>query len=180
MVLVCGLAALAGLVFSPVGGRLFDRAAAGSNAHPMVRLSLNNWLSMVGMPSGLLLWGWTAQYRAHLAVLFVGLFLVGGSMCVYLPAFMGYLTCMKQHQAGTAAAGQNALMFVITGALVLAGSAISDSIGVGWYCTIMAGLHLSAAIAAQLQIRSVSAAQRAESLQQLPTPTGQDSAHVAV
>jgi hypothetical protein len=143
---------IAGIIFSPVGGRLFDRAAASSPGHPMLRLRYNNLMSVVGMPAGLLLWGWAAHMHAHLAIVFVGLLLVGGSMCVYLPAFMGYLTCLKQHQASTAAAGQNALVFVVSGALVLAGSAVATSIGIGWYCTIMAVLHAACGLAAQLQI----------------------------
>jgi MFS family permease len=143
---------IAGIIFSPVGGRLFDRAAASSPGHPMLRLRYNNLLSLLGMPAGLLLWGWAAHKGAHLAIVFVGLFLVGGSMCVYLPAMMGYLTCLKQHQASTAAAGQNVLTFIVAGALILAGSAITTSIGIGWYCTIMAVLHVACGIAAQLQI----------------------------
>lgn len=161
---------VAGIIFAPLGGRIFDRAAASSPGNPMLRLTFNNWLSLVGMPSGLLIWGWAAHTRAHLAVVFVGLFLVGGSMCVYLPALMGYLTCVKQHQASTASSGQNALIFVVSGALVLAGSAISGSIGIGWYCTIMAALHFGFAVTAQLQTVHVRRAEkRRESPQRLPS-----------
>lgn len=163
---------IAGIIFAPVGGRIFDRAAASSPGHPMLRLTFNNWLSLVGMPVGLLLWGWAAQTRTHIAVVFVGLFIVGGSMCIYLPAFMGYLSCVKQHQASTASSGQNALLFVISGALVLAGSAISGSIGIGWYCTIMAILHFSFAVLAQVQIGRVRNAQKAQQseVQSSPSP----------
>jgi predicted MFS family arabinose efflux permease len=143
---------IAGIIFSPVGGRLFDRAAASNPGHPMLRLRYNNMISVVGMPSGLLIWGWAAHMHAHLAIVFVGLFLVGGSMCIYLPAVMGYLTCVKQHQASTAAAGQNALTFVVSGGLILAGSAIATSVGIGWYCTILAIVHAACGVAAQLQI----------------------------
>eukprot|EP00878_Enallax_costatus_P034985 GHUV01038938.1.p1 GENE.GHUV01038938.1~~GHUV01038938.1.p1 ORF type:complete len:263 (+),score=26.04 GHUV01038938.1:517-1305(+) len=163
---------IAGIIFAPVGGRIFDRAAARHPGHPMLRLTFNNWLSLVGMPVGLLVWGCAAQTRTHLAVVFIGLFMVGGSMCVYFPAFMGYLSCVKQHQASTASSGQNALLFVISGALVMAGSAISGSIGIGWYCSIMACLHFSFAVIAQVQISRVRVGERRkQSGQQLsPAP----------
>lgn len=84
--------------------------------------------------------------------LLTGLFLTGFSMCIYIPAFMGYLSIVKQKEAGSASSGQNAIMFVVTGTLVLAGAAITRALGIGWFMTVAAVVHVIFAAAALWQI----------------------------
>lgn len=63
-----------------------------------------------------------------------------------------YLSIVKQKEAATASSGQNAIIFVISGILVLAGSAIAHALGMGWYMTILATLHIIASALALSQI----------------------------
>jgi hypothetical protein len=63
-----------------------------------------------------------------------------------------YLSIVKQKEAATASSGQNALMFVSSGVLVLAGSAMANALGMGWYMTIMAAIYFTAAASALVQI----------------------------
>lgn len=84
--------------------------------------------------------------------LLTGLFLTGFSMCIYIPAFMGYLSIVKQKEAGSAASGQNTVNFVVTGTLVLAGAAITRALGIGLYMTLAAAAHVLCAAAAMWQI----------------------------
>lgn len=86
-------------------------------------------------------------------------------MCIYFPAFMGYLSIVKQKEAGTASSGQNALVFITCGVLVLAGSALTRALGLGWYLTALAGLHVTCAVLATWQILQVKARHRQLPLQ---------------
>lgn len=63
-----------------------------------------------------------------------------------------YLSIVKQKEAATASSGQNAIIFVISGILVLAGSAIAHALGMGWYMTILVTLHIIASALALSQI----------------------------
>lgn len=110
-----------------------------------------------------------------LSQLLAGLFVVGFSMCIYFPAFMGYLSIVKQKEAGSASSGQNTIMFVVTGTVVLAGSAITRALGIGWYMTVAAVLHVAAAAAATWQI-SVAKARHRQMLRAVPPPAGASGA----
>jgi hypothetical protein len=71
---------------------------------------------------------------------------------VALAACCSYLSIVKQQEAATASSGQNAINFLISGVLVLAGSVISQALGLGWYMTMLASMHLVAALLALGQI----------------------------
>jgi hypothetical protein len=43
-------------------------------------------------------------------------------------------------------------MFVSSGVLVLAGSAMANALGMGWYMTVMAAIYFTAAASALVQI----------------------------
>jgi predicted MFS family arabinose efflux permease len=144
-------AGIAAMVASLVGGRMFDRAAATAGGDPMLRLTYNNLASMLVVP-GLLCYGLGAHYKAHLAVLYVGLFLLGSAMGSFFPALLGYITLIKQHAASTATAGMNAILFAASAAIILAGSAIISSIGVHVYCIALAAAYAAVAAAAFVQI----------------------------
>jgi MFS family permease len=136
---------------SVVGGRTFDRVAAKAAGDPMLRLTYNNLATMLVVP-GLLCYGLGAYYKAHLAVLYVGLLLLGLAMGSFFPALLGYITLIKQHAASTATAGMNAILFVASAAIILAGSAIISSIGIHVYCIALAAAYAAVAAAAFVQI----------------------------
>ncbi|WIA11174.1 hypothetical protein OEZ85_011305 [Tetradesmus obliquus] len=105
--LACLSASAAGIIAAPIGGRIADFSAAvhGRNAHPLQRLMYNNALNLVLKPIGLLLYGWTAQYKLHVALPLVGMFLIGVSNNVYLPGIFSYVTNYRPQAAAAAAAG---------------------------------------------------------------------------
>lgn len=90
----------------------------------------------------------------------LGLFIVGFSMCIYFPAFMSYLSIVKQKEAGTASSGQNAIIFVTSGVLVFVGSAVTHGVGLGWYMTALAALDLVTLVLSQGQILMAKACQK--------------------
>jgi predicted MFS family arabinose efflux permease len=144
-------AGIAAMIASLAGGRMFDWMAAKSGGDPMLRLTYNNIATMLVVP-GQLCFGLGAYYKAHLAVLYVGLFLLGSAMGAFFPALLGYITILKQHAASTATAGMNAILFVASAGIIMAGSAIIGSMGVHVYCIALATAYAVVAIAALLQI----------------------------
>jgi MFS family permease len=96
----------------------------------------------------------------HVLQVLLGLFIVGFSMCIYFPAFMSYLSIVKQKEAGTASSGQNTIIFVTSGVLVFVGSAITHTVGLGWYMTALAALDLVALVLSQGQIQLAKAHQK--------------------
>lgn len=96
-------------------------------------------------------------------------FLLPPLLLLLLLMFMAcsYLSIVKQQEAATASSGQNAIIFCISGALVLAGSAITQALGIGWYMTLLAVMYLTAASLALgqiLYVRSSSSGMTALSL----------------
>lgn len=92
----------------------------------------------------------TKMLRTHCASMLACL-----CCCQRLPhvaAHLSYLSIVKQQEAATASSGQNAIIFVISGVLVLAGSALAHALGLGWYMSILAAIHLTAASLALGQI----------------------------
>lgn len=89
---------------------------------------------------------------AHKLCLCVCLHLLLCCCCVAAHQHNSYLSIVKQQEAATASSGQNALIFVISGVLVLAGSAIAHALGLGVYMTNLAAIHLTAGSLALGQI----------------------------
>lgn len=60
---------ISGLIGSPIGGWVSDVAAAKHPKVPEARLMHNTLATLLGMPVGLLLYGWVLQRGAHLALI---------------------------------------------------------------------------------------------------------------
>jgi predicted MFS family arabinose efflux permease len=129
-------------VASPVGGKLADMTAQHFNATPEGRLVAGTALATLLMPASLVAYGWTLQYGVHLAAPLAAHFFVGAAISAYLPGIFSYLSITKQQQAAAASAMVQSLMFISAGVFLLIAVPISDAIGVGGFCTIMAGLVL--------------------------------------
>jgi MFS family permease len=152
--LACLSASAAGIIAAPIGGRIADFSAAvhGQHAHPLQRLMYNNALNLVLKPLGLLLYGWTAQYKMHVALPLVGMFLIGVSNNVYLPGILSYVTNYRPQSAAAAAAGIHSVMCVASGVLVMFGAVAVQALGSGWMFTILAALNVVVSLAAAIQI----------------------------
>jgi nitrate/nitrite transporter NarK len=60
---------ISGLIGSPIGGWVSDHAAAKHPKVPEARLMHNTLCTLLGMPAGLVLYGWVLQRGAHLALI---------------------------------------------------------------------------------------------------------------
>lgn len=143
---------VAGVLASPIGGRLSDKSAAAHPSQPMVRLYYNTIIVGTLLPAALLLFAWSVHYKLHLAVILVAQFFIGLAAAGYVPSVFGYLTAIKQQGAGAAASGIHSTMFIMAGVLILVASAAVQGIGFGYFFTLVAGLNLLAAGAAVVQI----------------------------
>ncbi|WIA33828.1 hypothetical protein OEZ86_006937 [Tetradesmus obliquus] len=155
---------VAGIIASPLGGKLSDAAAATHPAAPLARLMYNTAISGLLLPCSLLLFGWALHFKLHLAVILVAQFCIGAAACAYTPSLFGYLTAMKQQGAAAAAAGLHSTMFLASAVLVLVASAAASAMGVGAFFSLLAGLNLlSAAVAGQQIYRQVASNREADS-----------------
>lgn len=143
---------VAGVLASPIGGRLSDKSAAAHPSEPMVRLYYNTILVGTVLPAALLLYAWSVHFKLSLAVVLVSQFFIGLSAAGYIPSVFGYLTAIKQQGAGAAASGIHSTMFLTAGVLILVASAAVQGMGFGYFFTMVAGLNLLAAVAAMVQI----------------------------
>jgi MFS family permease len=92
------------------------------------------------LPAGLLLYGWTAQYRVFWLAPDVGLFLVGTGILAPLIAIQHYtLDCYsKRGFAASAMAGMNVLRFLAGFAFPLFADGLFGELGLGWGNSVLA------------------------------------------
>ncbi|KAF6260879.1 major facilitator superfamily domain-containing protein [Scenedesmus sp. NREL 46B-D3] len=143
---------ISGLIGSPIGGWVSDRAAARHPGVPEARLLLNTQCTLAAMPAGLLLYGWALQRGAHLALVVLGQVLIGWACAVCLAGVFGFLTTMKQTAAAAAAAMVQTLMFVSAGILIIVSAVVTRAIGYGAWFSVLGVLQLLASAAAYAQI----------------------------
>jgi MFS family permease len=143
---------VSGLIGSPLGGWMSDKAAAVNPGVPEARLASTTLCTLLIMPAGLLIYGWSVQFTAHLAALIVALFLMGGACAVCLPRVFGYLTTLKQSAAGAASAAVQTSMFVSAAVFILVSSVAVKAMGAGPWFTVLAALEVSVTGVAYLQI----------------------------
>jgi MFS family permease len=140
---------LGGLFSSPVGGKVSDFTAARHPGILEARLLGNTAIAAFIMPVGCLLYGWSLQEKTHLVAPLVGHFLIGAASAGWMPGFYGYVSSVKQANAGAASAAGQFVMFVTAGSLVLVSVSAVHKMGIGPYFTLLAGLQfLLAAVAA--------------------------------
>jgi MFS family permease len=95
------------------------------------------------IPVGLLVYGWSAQYRVHWIVPMIGTFLIGfGMISVFTPVGTYLVDAFPEHAASATAA--NTVLRSIGGALLpLVGPKMYAALGQGWGNTLLAALSLS-------------------------------------
>lgn len=158
---------VAGFVGSPLGGKASDITAARWPQLPQARLVANVITALVLMPVGLLLYGWTLHFNTHIVGPLVGHFVIGVASAAYLPGMFGYISTIKQQNASAAAAAVQAAMFIIAGVLIYASVAGVQSLGFGWFFTLLAGIQgVVASIASVCLWRSFSSMSATRSSQQ--------------
>lgn len=87
-------------------------------------------------------WGWALEYRAHLAVPCVLLFLMGTGMVGFTNAAMVLITDIHPAKAGAATAASNLTRCLLGAASTAAISPLIDAVGSGWAFSILGFLYL--------------------------------------
>ncbi|RSM00579.1 hypothetical protein CDV31_011745 [Fusarium ambrosium] len=129
---------LFGLVSDPILKRL---ASKGGEMKPEYRLPLMIPCSAI-IPIGLLVYGWTAQFRVFWFVPIIGTFLIGFGMITVFSSVSTYLVDAFPVYAASATAANTVLRSVGGALLPLAGPKMYEALGQGWGNTLLAGLSL--------------------------------------
>ncbi|GAX74294.1 hypothetical protein CEUSTIGMA_g1743.t1 [Chlamydomonas eustigma] len=129
------------LIACPVSGKLSDYAALRHPGEPQARLLYSTLVSLLVSPAALLLYGWSLQYGLHISVALLAQFFIGAGCAFYLPGLYGYLSGLKQSEAGSAIAAAESTICVAAGIMILVSSVAVSSIGMGAFFTILAGFN---------------------------------------
>ncbi|KAH8652916.1 major facilitator superfamily domain-containing protein [Ilyonectria robusta] len=128
-------------VLGLISDRIVKKAAKGGEMKPEYRLPpMIPGGAMI--PIGLLIYGWTAQYKVFWFVPIIGTFLIGiGMITVFTPVGTYLIDAFPTYAASATAA--NTVFRSIGGALLpLAGPRMYDRLGLGWGNTLLAGMSL--------------------------------------
>ncbi|CAJ2506627.1 Uu.00g078130.m01.CDS01 [Anthostomella pinea] len=90
----------------------------------------------------LLAWGWALQYRAHLAVLCVLLFLLGWGLIGFSNTTNVLLVDINPKNAGAATASNNLTRCLVGAAATAVIGPMINGIGAGWSFTILGALYV--------------------------------------
>lgn len=94
------------------------------------------------IPIGLLIYGWTAEYRVHWFVPIIGTFFIGfGMISVFTPVGT-YLVDAFPEYAASATAANTVFRSIGGGLLPMAGPKMYQALGQGWGNTLLAGISL--------------------------------------
>jgi MFS family permease len=137
-----GCGQFAGLfLFGAVSDAIVKKMARGGQMKPEYRLPpMIPGGAMI--PLGLLLYGWTAQYRVFWFVPVIGTFLIGfGMITVFTPVGTYLVDAFPTYAASATAA--NTVFRSVGGALLpLAGPRMYETLDQGWGNTLLAGISL--------------------------------------
>lgn len=127
---------LFGLVSDPILRRM---AAGGGELKPEYRLPLMIPCSAI-IPLGLLVYGWTAQYRVFWFVPVIGTFMIGFGMITVFTSVSTYLVDAFPTYAASATAANTVLRSIGGALLPLAGPKMYAALDQGWGNTLLAGV----------------------------------------
>ncbi|EXJ66040.1 uncharacterized protein A1O5_10654 [Cladophialophora psammophila CBS 110553] len=129
------------LLFGAYSDKLLKKLAKGGEMKPEYRLPLL-WPGAIAVPIGLLVYGWTAQYKVHWIVPILGTVLLGGGMVGTFMSLSIYLVDAYTLYAASAMAANTVLRSLGGAFLPLAGPAMYNSLGLGWGNSLLAFISL--------------------------------------
>ncbi|KAJ8098109.1 major facilitator superfamily domain-containing protein [Lipomyces tetrasporus] len=137
-----GVGQFSGLIaFGAVSDLMLKRKAKDGDLKPeyrLIPLLVGGFL----VPIGLLLYGWTAEYKAHWIVPILGTVFVGmGMITIFVPVGTYLVDAFTAYAASATAA--NTVLRSLGGAfLPLCGTRMYDALGLGWGNTLLAFIAL--------------------------------------
>ena len=139
-----GIGQFAGLfAFALISDKTLTKMAAknGGELKPEYRLPpMIPGATMI--PVGLLIYGWTAQYRVFWFVPLIGTFLIGFGMISVFTPIGTYLVDAFSVYAASATAANTVLRSIGGGLLPLTGPRMYEALGQGWGNTLLAGVSI--------------------------------------
>ncbi|EXJ62308.1 hypothetical protein A1O7_02742 [Cladophialophora yegresii CBS 114405] len=129
------------LLFGAYSDKLLRRMAKGGEMKPEYRLPLL-WPGAIIAPLGLVLYGWTAQYKVHWIVPILGTTMLGaGLVGSFMPVGVYLIDAYTVYAASAMAA--NTVLRSLGGAfLPLAGRDMYNALGLGWGNSLLAFIAL--------------------------------------
>ncbi|KAH6980698.1 major facilitator superfamily domain-containing protein [Ilyonectria sp. MPI-CAGE-AT-0026] len=135
-----GCGQIAGLfLFGAASDAIVGRMAKGGEMKPEYRLPLMIPGSAT-IPIGLLIYGWTAQFRVFWFVPIIGTFFIGFGMITVFTSVGTYLVDAFPTHAASATAANTVLRSVGGALLPLAGPKMYKALDQGWGNTLLAGV----------------------------------------
>ena len=130
------------IVFGWFSDALLKRLAKGGELKPEYRLP-PLLPGAIAMPIGLLIYGWTAQYKIQWIVPIFGTFLIGlGMITIFMPMGTYLVDAFTVYAASAMAA--NTVLRSIGGALLpLAGRKMYNRLGIGWGNSLLAFISIA-------------------------------------
>ncbi|EXJ76294.1 uncharacterized protein A1O5_00802 [Cladophialophora psammophila CBS 110553] len=131
-------------LFSVYSDKLLQKLAKakGGQMKPEYRLPLL-WPGAVLVPAGLLVYGWSAEYKLHPIIPIIGTGLLGaGTLWTLLPIGI-YLVDAFTVYAASATAATTVLRSILGALVPLAGARVYDVLGLGWGNTVLAGVSVA-------------------------------------
>jgi len=125
------------IVFGAYSDKLLKKLARGGEMKPEYRLPLL-WPGAILLPVGLLIYGWTAQYRIFWFVPILGTTLLGAGMITTFMPIGTYLVDAYTVYAASAMAANTVLRSLGGAFLPLAGRQMYAALGLGWGNTLLA------------------------------------------
>lgn len=143
-----GVGMLIGLFYA---GSLSDRAIKlkiSKNEQPVPEDRLPLYLTIpgsLGIPIGLLIYGWTVDKHIHWIAPEIGTAVIGFGMIIILMGIQTYLVDAFTKHAASAIAACTVLRSLAGGLLPLCGLKLYDEIGMGWGNSLLAFIALAMA-----------------------------------
>ncbi|KAK5342286.1 hypothetical protein LTR07_006023 [Exophiala xenobiotica] len=137
-----GLGQLTGLsIFGYYSDKLLRKWAKGGELKPELRLPLL-WPGAFLIPTGLFIYGWSAEYKVHWIVPLIGTFIFGAGMIITFMPIGTYLVDAYTSYAASAMAANTVLRSIGGALLPLAGRSMYQSLGLGWGNSLLAFIAL--------------------------------------
>jgi len=137
-----GLGQLTGLsIFGYYSDKLLRKWAKGGELKPELRLPLL-WPGAFLIPTGLFIYGWSAEYKVHWIVPLIGTFIFGAGMIITFMPIGTYLVDAYTSYAASAMAANTVLRSIGGALLPLGGRSMYQSLGLGWGNSLLAFIAL--------------------------------------
>jgi MFS family permease len=130
------------LLFGAYSDKLLRKLAKGGEMKPEYRLPLL-WPGAFVVPLGLILYGWTAQYKVHWIVPILGTLMLGAGMTGCFLSIGVYLIDAYTVYAASAMAANTVLRSLGGAFLPLAGRDMYNTLGLGWGNSLLAFIALA-------------------------------------